>query len=229
MLALSLGFHFLFFGGISQYYYDGEELIQDDLVPFVKTISRLSRLADGSLHEYQFPIEMPAFVGASAEFFINKELPHYSHDVIKLSAIEQDTIQLGHILGGIHSPALNPFANNQTTTTSADPTIYSVFLVKSKPVNVYAIDGSNPLAFEVSFHQVQNQIRVTYDLPYTGKTFYFLTSLDGRMIGQGELEFQNRGENRATIEIDGNVKTQTLILSLVFDNRYYATKKLFMR
>jgi hypothetical protein len=221
--------HSLFFGGISQYYYNGDELIQDDLVPFVSTISRLSRSADGSLHEYQFPSEMPALVGASAEFIINKQLPHYPNEVIKLNALDQDTIHLGYIFGGIYSPTLNPFASNQTNTTSADPTIYSVSLIKSKPVSVYSIDGSNPLEFDVSFHQVQNQIRITYYLPFPGKTFYFLTSLDGRMIRQGELEFQKKGENSATIEVDGNETTQALILSLVFDNRYYATKKLFMK
>lgn len=220
--------HSLFLGGISQYYYDGDELIQDDQVPFVRTISRLTRSADGSLQEYKFALEMSALVGASAEFIINKELPHYNNEVIKLNALDQDTIHLGYIFGGIYSPTLNPFSNNQTITTTADPTIYAVQLIKSKPVSVIAVDGSNPVAFEVYFHQAQNQLNLTYNLPYSGKTFYFLTSMDGRMIQQGELEFQKVDENSATIRLDKNLTTQTLILSVVFDDRYYATKKIFI-
>jgi hypothetical protein len=40
--------HNIFFGGMSQYYYQNGTLLQDNLVPFVKTISRLSRYEDGS-------------------------------------------------------------------------------------------------------------------------------------------------------------------------------------
>ena len=60
--------HTLFFGGMSQYYYQDGNLIQDDQVPFVKTISRLTRDSDGTLHEFQLQTEMPGLQGASAEF-----------------------------------------------------------------------------------------------------------------------------------------------------------------
>ncbi len=67
--------HSIFFGGMSQYYYQDGELIQDDLVPFVKTISRLSRDASGTLEEHTLDIEMPGLQGASAEFFPSEQLP----------------------------------------------------------------------------------------------------------------------------------------------------------
>ncbi|MBK9014381.1 MAG: hypothetical protein IPM82_09985 [Saprospiraceae bacterium] len=44
--------HTLFFGGMSQYYLnENDSLIKDNRVPFVKTVSRVSRLADGSYEE----------------------------------------------------------------------------------------------------------------------------------------------------------------------------------
>ncbi len=122
--------HAMFFGGMSQFYYQNGELIQDDLVPFVRTISRLTRYADGSLQELLLPVEMPALQGASAEFIFNPMLPHYSSKILKLSAITSDTLLIGHIYGGIQSPLLNPFFSNQTSLTWADTTIFAVRLIK---------------------------------------------------------------------------------------------------
>ncbi len=47
----------LFFGGISQYYYQNGTLIQDANVPFAKTISRTTRTADGTLTEYNYRLK----------------------------------------------------------------------------------------------------------------------------------------------------------------------------
>jgi hypothetical protein len=122
--------HALFFGGMSQFYYQNGELIQDDLVTFVRTISRLTRYADGSLQEHLLPIEMPALQGASAEFIFNPMLPHTNSKIIKLSEVNSDTLLIGHIYGGIQSPLLNPFFSNQTHLTWADTTIFAVRLIK---------------------------------------------------------------------------------------------------
>lgn len=123
--------HSLFFGGMSQYYYQNGQLIQDNLVPFTKTISRLTRYADSTLQEFVFSDEMPLLHGASAEFILNTNLPHTSSKIILLSEIQQDTILTGYILGGIQSPIINPFAQNQTNQTSASTTIYAVKLIKN--------------------------------------------------------------------------------------------------
>ena len=60
--------HNLFFGGIAQYYDSLGTLVQDNNVPFVKTIARVTRDANGSMAEYKLPIEMPALLGAGSEF-----------------------------------------------------------------------------------------------------------------------------------------------------------------
>ncbi|RLE03144.1 MAG: hypothetical protein DRJ13_04795 [Bacteroidetes bacterium] len=64
--------HNLFFGGMSKYYYQNGTLIQDNQVPFVKTISCLSRFSDGTLQDFQQSLEMPKLQGTSAEFISNK-------------------------------------------------------------------------------------------------------------------------------------------------------------
>jgi hypothetical protein len=147
--------HSLFFGGMSQYYYQNGSLVEDQAVPFVKTISRVSRYADGSLHEFALPIEMPQLVGSSAEFIPNYLLPQYESEIIKLSDISDDVIVLGHVYGGILSPSLNPFSVNQTNTTSASNVIYEIKLIRNDDVGVKEIDGVN--SFDVSVFGCENE------------------------------------------------------------------------
>ncbi|MFN9800458.1 MAG: hypothetical protein ACK54P_10630, partial [Bacteroidota bacterium] len=92
--------HAILFGGMSQYYYSDDQLIQDDQVPFVRTISRLTRHADGSLEEFLMPIEMPALKGASAEFIPNPELSRTANGVFLLNELTSDSALIGHIVGG---------------------------------------------------------------------------------------------------------------------------------
>jgi hypothetical protein len=75
---------------------------------------------------------MPALKGSSAEFIVNENLPRLQKEIIHLSQINQDSFIIGHIVGGIYSPSINPFSNNNTSTTSADNTVYEVKLVRNK-------------------------------------------------------------------------------------------------
>lgn len=217
--------HNLFFGGISQYYYQNGTLIQDDSVPFVKTISRTTRFADGSLLEYQLPIEMPNLKGAGAEFIPNPNLPHYENEVIKLSEISANEFVIGHLYGGIQSPTLNPFTANQTATTTADPTIYQVKLVKTTNMSVPVINGGNPFSFTVSPNPTANDtVKIQFHLPYAGALDYFITSSDGKIIDDGEISDTKAGDNTMMFNIE-NAKTKMVILTFIFDNKFYASQK----
>lgn len=186
--------HSIFFGGMSQYYYQNGTLIQDNQVPFVKTISRLTRDNDGNLTEYQMPIEMPALKGSSAEFIPNFNLPHYSNKVFKLNDITQNTFMIGHIFGGISSPSLNPFANNQTNTTSADNTIYEVWLtVNPLSINEFKIDGKNPYQIEVFPNPFKNDFTVKFKMESSAKISYFLTNNLGQIIQKTDNKLYPNG------------------------------------
>lgn len=220
--------HSLFFGGISQYYYNGTALVQDNNVPFVKTISRVTRLADGSLNEYQLPIEMPNLKGAGAEFIPNTVLPHFENDVIKLNDITANEFVIGHIYGGIQSPSLNPFTNNQTTTTTADNVIYEVKLIKTPPLGVQEINGKNPFSFNVFPNPTTNgKVKIEFDLPYTTTIDYFISSLDGKIIDEGEIDSTKEGHNTMNFEID-NVANQTVIVTFIFDHKFYVSRKVIV-
>lgn len=221
--------HNLFFGGISQYYYNGTTLVQDNSVPFVNTISRTTRFADGSLQEYQLPETMPALKGASAEFIPNKLLPHYTNEVIKLSEITADEFVIGHIVGGLTSPSANPFSVNNTSTTSANATIYEVKLIKNLPLGVQPIEGKNPFSMTVSPNPTDSStVRINFKMAYATNIDYFVSTMEGKIVLDGEIEDTTQGDNSMNFELDG-ISNQTVIITFIFDNKFYVSQKVIVK
>lgn len=219
--------HSLFFGGMSQYYYQNGTLVQDDLVPFVKTISQVTRFANGTLQEFQLPVEMPSLKGASAEFIANETLAHYSNGVLKLNQTLGDTILAGYILGGIASSSLNPFSNNQTNLTNADNTIYAVRLIKTTPTGVQAIDGSNPYSFEVYPNPTNSEINLAFHIANNAApVHYIITNTIGQIVQQGTLDKPAIGNNVQSLMLSPNIAPQLLMVTLVFEGKYSYTQKI---
>lgn len=221
--------HSLFFGGMSQYYYTGNTLIQDNQVPFVKTISRLSRDSSGNLNEYAEPVLMPSLQGASAEFFCNPLLPQYDNEIIKLSSIVQDSILIGHIYGGIHSPMLNPFSSNQTSVTSADTTIYEVWLIRTSTAIAEnnPVDGRNPYDIAVFPNPAKEKLQVNFTLDKPTTVGYFITNSAGQIIREEILGDKLNGEQNIRINLN-NTSPQMLMVTFVFDDKYYVTKPVLL-
>ena len=221
--------HNLFFGGMSQYYYSNGTLLQDDTVPFVKTISRTTRFADGSLLEYQLPVEMPNLKGAGAEFIPNENLPHYSNEVIQLSNITDNEFVIGYLFGGIQSSSATAFTDNQTNLTSADPTVYEVKLVKNTTLSTPQINGENPFSFTVSPNPTENDtVRVEFELPYKAKLNYIISGLDGKIIEEGEIEDAKVGKNAMNFDVLF-VNTKMVFITFIFDDKYYVSKRIIKK
>lgn len=228
--SINNNMHSIFFGGMSQYYYQNGNLIQDDLVPFVKTISRVTRDTDGNLTEYQMPIEMPSLKGSSAEFIPNLNLPHYSNKVFKTNEITQTTFMVGHIYGGISSPSMNPFSNNQTNTTSADNTIYEVWLTATPlSVNEFEIDGKNPYDLILFPNPFDNSFSVKFKANSSVKASYLISNNLGQIVSKTQNESYISGENTVNIELDKKLASGQYFITFLFDNKYYVTKKIMKK
>ncbi|MCC6460031.1 MAG: T9SS type A sorting domain-containing protein [Saprospiraceae bacterium] len=132
--------HTVFFGGIAQYYDSLGILVQDNNVPFVRTIARVTRLADGSMSEYKMPVEMPALLGASAEFIPAEGLPAWPNGVVQLDELPADSLLAGYIFGGIASTARNIFWVNTGTQSTADHRLFKVYLTKNTTINTHQIN-----------------------------------------------------------------------------------------
>ncbi|MDD2985333.1 hypothetical protein [Flavobacterium sp.] len=221
--------HNLFFGGMSQYYYNNGTLVQDDTVPFVKTISRTSRATDGTLTEYKLPVEMPNLKGSGAEFILKTTLPHYENEVIKLAEIAGDEIVIGHLFGGIQSSINSPFTSNQTGLTSADPTVYEVKLVYNPSLSIETLDGSSPFAFSVSPNPItQDTINLSFTIPYQADLEYIISNLEGKILEEGSINKLNLGNNEMRFTLTEN-QSKVLILTLVFDHKFYQSKKIIKK
>lgn len=222
--SLNNRMHSLFFGGMSQYYSQNGVLTKDDKVPFVKTISLLTRLADSSLHEYQLPTEMPALAGASAEFILNPQLA-FEEEILMLNKLPQDTVTIGHILGGIMSPSLNPFSVNQTNQTRADPTIYAVQLVHSPTMGLSEIRGLHTFDFKLYPNPAEYEIHLAYQLASPMKVTYFISNENREILAQGEFPPLSAGDQHQIILLDPTVPPQLLSITLIADYKFFTSKK----
>lgn len=215
--------HNLFFGGISQYYYNNGQLVQDNEVPFVKTISRFTRYPDGTYEEFNMPIEMPGLKGAGSEFIPNKSIPLLHDKIVNLNALTGDTIILGYIYGGIQTTQLNPFSNNQTNSTSADPSIFAVKLIQDKisDVGLQSIDGKNPYSMKVHPNPFKKEIKVEIDMTQAKNARYFINTLDGKILQMGLLDKLDANNHKQTIRLEEKIAPQTLQLIVVVDGKYF--------
>lgn len=138
--GLNGAMHNLFFGGIAQYYDLDGTLVQDNNVPFVNTIARVSRDENGLMTEYKLPIEMPSLLGAGSEFIPVLSIPSFHNGVISLDEITADSTLIGYIYGGINSSAENIFWINTGTESTASSQVFKVYLTSSSPMNTHELN-----------------------------------------------------------------------------------------
>jgi len=189
--------HSVFFGGIAQYYDDMGTLVQDNNVPFVKTIARVTRNSTGVMAEYKLPIEMPSLLGAGAEFIPKKDVPHYANEVFKLDDFTEDTTLVGYIYGGISSTAANIFFTNTGAESSASSQIFKVFVIKD---NLVGNDNLNPqsmgtLKMQVFPNPNDGDFVVKFHLNTIAETKISLYNIEGKKIEEKILTDLNLGEN----------------------------------
>lgn len=195
--------HTLFFGGIAQFYDEGGVLIQDDDVPFVRTIARVTRSADGSMAEYKLPIEMPDLLGAGSEFIVNESLPKYSNNVIKLNELEGDTILLGYIYGGISSSAPNIFFVNDGTQSTASSEIFKVFLLKSAVTGIHQVNPHSISTLKTLLYPNPNngKFLLEFNLVRPSQVTATIHSVAGQLVETVKLGHNQHGMQYYTIDL----------------------------
>lgn len=156
--------HSLFFGGMSQFTLDATgNLVEDVNVPFVKTISRITRDANGSMQEVDLGyIEMPSLVGSGAEFIpVNQ---YYMDDVLDLNSLPNMKTLVGYIYGGIDSSLPNIFFINDGTQSFASNVIFKVFIDKSGTANDSEIQllGDNVLNLQMYPNPVKSELNLSF-------------------------------------------------------------------
>lgn len=188
--------HSVFFGGIAQYYDSLGVLVQDNNVPFVKTIARVSRDSAGTMAEYKLPVEMPSLLGAGAEFIPNTSISHYNNDVFKLDEFTSDSTLVGYIYGGISSTASNIFVTNTGSQSSASSQIFKVYVIKNS-VGIHYLNEQSigTLKMQVFPNPNDGDFIVMFYLNKIANTKISLYNINGKIIEERVINNLNIGEN----------------------------------
>jgi hypothetical protein len=195
--------HHVFFGGIAQYYDNAGTLVQDDNVPFVNTIARVTTDNAGNMAEYKLPIVMPSLLGAGAEFIPNLNYPHYDNDVFKLDSVLTDSVLVGYIYGGISSTEPNIFFTNTGTQSIASGQIFKVYLKNPNVNSVDEINHSSISELQLTVFPNPNAgiMNVNFNLTKKEAVTISLLSQEGKLIETKTLENLNLGENQYQMNV----------------------------
>jgi hypothetical protein len=192
----------IFFGGIAMYNLDGQGvLVADSLVPFVKTISQVTRYGQDTMLEHSLPIEMPAFLGASAEFVLSPEVPITESGIVRLDRMGPERKLVGYIIGGIESDQQNIFMQ-ATGNSWASDRVFAVYLDKGSSMNLELVQ---PHFGRLSFSAFPNPASEYLNLEYTtydpGEHILYWQDPEGRLIEEVKLQASGPGVYEARLDI----------------------------
>ncbi len=180
--SLSDAMHTLFFGGMSRFRPDSLNpnlLKEDTLIPFVKTISQVTRY-NNAVIEKHLPIMMPAYLGSNAEFLPLKSSYFTETDILRLDKLDTTKTLVGYILGGIESPYPNIFRGNESESFPS-ARIFKVYVHKSATTDV-----KNAIFSQLNLHCFPNpaykKVNIAFQLPQKVKISIFITNTDGQVI-----------------------------------------------
>jgi hypothetical protein len=196
--------HSVFFGGIAQYYDSLGVLVQDNNVPFVKTIARVTRSSNGEMQEFIMPLQMPGYLGASAEFIPLEEMPSYNNDVIKLDEIANDTTLVGYIYGGINSTAKNIFFTNTGAESTASSVVFKVKLIKQSLTEVDQLNTEHLNNFDLIVlpNPYSRGLKLEFSLNVSGPVDLLLIDMNGKTLLHEEMPLAKAGKNVMDVSLD---------------------------
>ena len=121
--------HSWFFGGMAMYHIDttNGQMVSDTAVPFVKTISRVTRDGAGVMSEALENFSMHDYEGSNACIIWKKDsIELASNEVLRLDKLTHQT-QVAWMVGGIVSPEPN-ISTTDPSSSFASPFIYKIFI-----------------------------------------------------------------------------------------------------
>ncbi|NNE29970.1 MAG: T9SS C-terminal target domain-containing protein [Saprospiraceae bacterium] len=187
--------HNIFFGGIAQFYDDNGVMVQDNDVPFVNTIARVSRNATGEMTESKLPVELPELIGAGAEFIPNPDITTFSNGVIDLDALPEEKILLGYIFGGIKSSQPNIFWINDGTQSQAERRIFELYLENGDPNSTIETSNSDKLKPVVYPNPTWGNVYIHFHLADAKPVEIDFRSINGQMILAKQFDGLPVGDN----------------------------------
>jgi hypothetical protein len=120
----------VFLGGMASYYRKNGQVVYDSLVPFVKSISMLSRSYSGTYQEWLMNDTLPGYLGTNAFFVPLQGVPVQNEEVIRLDLLPPGVQQIGWMIGGIESPYDN-ISDSDPSLSVASNRVFRVYVTST--------------------------------------------------------------------------------------------------
>jgi hypothetical protein len=179
--------HEIFFGGMAEYYLDSTNNIgKDEYVPFVKSVSCVTRKSDGSFVENLHTEQLPGYFGTNSELLINPELKLVYQDIVDLNSFKNDTTFIGIIFGGIYNPTKyrNPWKVDSAHLTISNPYLLKVHYIKVKTSTTKYIQNQKPEADVLLIpNPAKDKLQLIFPKEIVIKTLQItIRNIEGRVI-----------------------------------------------
>jgi hypothetical protein len=96
-------------------------------------------------------------------------------------------------------------------------------------LNEFEIDGKNPFNISVYPNPFSNEFFVKFISEKTVTASYFLTNGLGQLLIKSDTTSFNKGENTISINVKSENIGESLFFTIIFDDKYYVTRKLIRK
>jgi len=218
--------HTLFFGGMSRYYYDQNgTLIDDENVPFVKTISLVTRDANGAMTEQNLNLQMPAFLGSGAEFIPVENVSYTNSEVLELNTLPsgQPTL-VGYIYGGIESSQENIFFINDGTQSWASNRLFKVYIEPNASIGIETrgITGDDVFSLQVFPNPAEGETTACLTSKYMTNGTLEVFNATGQLVRSIAVDTIHNTHKHFNLKLEGAESGTYLVR---FSNKVFSTSK----
>ncbi|WCL81860.1 T9SS type A sorting domain-containing protein [Saprospira sp. CCB-QB6] len=208
--------HTFFYGGIAQYYFDANgQLMNDPNVPFVKTISQVSRFANDSMQEYELVQKMPAFLGVGAEF-----IPQHSafrhNGILELDQLPIGPNLVGYIYGGIESDFDNIFFINDGSQSRPSTQLFKVYVERDSALYtaVELVQDDLNIGLRLAPNPTVGQLQLSFQLAQTENLKFAIYNNKGQLVWEEKASQFAAGQQQKIIQLPAHWPAGSYYLEL---------------
>ena len=192
--------HTEFFGGMSEFFPDslGATLLQDTAVPFVKTISRITRDPNSQFTELVESQKMPGFLGTNCTFLPLDGVASIEGEIIKLDPLFGHT-QVGWLVGGIESPMAN-ISQIDPGLSFASNRVFKVFINTDTLTSIPVVQPDLPFQITVSPNPSSENLNFHFNSNISGNASLCIFNENGVLVFSN-TNFELKNNSRLKINL----------------------------